>query len=269
MLHVTYVSGTTVSLSRFLQKSSIDIKKATDALLDTMTILEEKRQSAEPVFDQLFSEAREISAKLGVELKTPRTVSRQTHRGYMPVQSVVEYYRRTVYIPLLENIISDLKERLSSDVMNLFNLGVFLPRTTYTNEDLESVCEAAEFYKLLTDAPVASVIAEYQLWIAKWKREFESGAELPNDLPKIIDLCDIDLYPSIKIFLSILATLPISVATAERTFSTLRRLKTWLRATMGEERLTGLALMHIHRDIEIDIDAVITRFAKNSKRRLD
>lgn len=96
LLHITYVSGTTVSLSRFLQKSSIDIKKATDALLDTMTILEEKRQSAGPVFDQLFSEAREISAKLEVELKTPRTVSRQTHRGYMPVQSVVEYYRRTV-----------------------------------------------------------------------------------------------------------------------------------------------------------------------------
>lgn len=77
----------------------------------------------------------------------------------------------------MENIISDLKERLFSDVMNLFNLGVFLPRSTYTKDNLESVYEAAEFYKLLIDAPAASVITEYQLWITKWKRESENGNE--------------------------------------------------------------------------------------------
>lgn len=56
-------------------------------------------------------------------------------RRNVPAQSDEEYFRKAVYT-LLYNIMSDLKERLSSDVMNLFNLGVFLPRTTYTKEEL-------------------------------------------------------------------------------------------------------------------------------------
>ena len=56
--------------------------------------------------------------------------------------------------------------------------------------------------------------------------------------------------------LQIILTLPVSVASAERTFSTLRRLKTWLRSGMSAERLTGLALLHTHADILVDIDKI-------------
>ena len=34
----------------------------------------------------------------------------------------------------------------------------------------------------------------------------------------------------------------------ERSFSTLRRLNTWLRSSMGNSRLSNLARIHIHRD---------------------
>ena len=40
--------------------------------------------------------------------------------------------------------------------------------------------------------------------------------------------------------------LPVSVAECERSISTLERLKAYLRATMGQERLNGLALLNIH-----------------------
>ena len=68
-----------------------------------------------------------------------------------------------------------------------------------------------------------------------------------------------------------MCSLPVSVATAERSFLTLRRLKTWTRSTMQEERLSGLALMHVHRDIDVDIEKVITTLAQISqnKTRLD
>lgn len=39
-----------------------------------------------------------------------------------------------------------------------------------------------------------------------WKREFEIDVEFCNEMPKIVDLCDKFLYPSIKILHSILAT---------------------------------------------------------------
>ena len=38
--------------------------------------------------------------------------------------------------------------------------------------------------------------------------------------------------------------MPVSAATAERSFSLLKRLKTWLRNTMMQDWLIGLALMN-------------------------
>jgi hypothetical protein len=37
--------------------------------------------------------------------------------------------------------------------------------------------------------------------------------------------------------------------------------------TIGEEKLNGIALLHIHKDIPIDIEN-ITRFAKQKKRHI-
>jgi len=37
---------------------------------------------------------------------------------------------------------------------------------------------------------------------------------------------------------------------------------------MGQIRLTGLALMHVHRNIDVNVNNIIDRFAKN-KRKID
>ncbi|KAJ8966871.1 hypothetical protein NQ314_003265 [Rhamnusium bicolor] len=84
----------------------------------------------------------------------------------------------------------------------------------------------------------------------------------------IYELCDKDIFPNCNILLQILLTLPVSVASAERSFSALKRLKTWQRNQMTQGRLLGLALLHIHLDLNIDIENVMNRFAK-SKRRLE
>jgi len=67
--------------------------------------------------------------------------------------------------------------------------------------------------------------------------------------------------------MSILVTLPVSTASSERSFSTLKRLKSYLRNSTSENRLTGLALMSIHRSISIDTEEVINNFA-NLPRKL-
>ena len=64
--------------------------------------------------------------------------------------------------------------------------------------------------------------------------------------------------------------LPVSVAESERSFSALHRLKTWIRATMTQKRLTHLALSHVHKDLLDDADRkqMINDFiVKNSDRR--
>lgn len=109
--------------------------------------------------------------------------------------------------------------------------------------------------------------AEWGIWRQRWLRHKAAGSKIPNSCVETLDVCDVAVFPTIRELLLILLALPSSVATAERSFSTLRRLKTWLRSTMLNVRLNGLALMTIHRDIPIDKQKVIDRFAAKNKRR--
>ncbi|KAJ8873673.1 hypothetical protein PR048_024503 [Dryococelus australis] len=43
----------------------------------------------------------------------------------------------------------------------------------------------------------------------------------------------------------------VTVSTAERSLSAVRRLKSWIRQRMGQQRLSGLALLHVHQNIDI------------------
>ena len=45
-------------------------------------------------------------------------------------------------------------------------------------------------------------------------------------------------------------------------------LNTWLRSTMGEERLSGLALMYIHRNIALNNEHIIKTWYNMSNRRI-
>ena len=62
--------------------------------------------------------------------------------------------------------------------------------------------------------------------------------------------------------------LPVSVAECERSFSTLKRLKTYLRNTMGQERLAGLALLNIYPGIDVDVQTVISMFVDEGGHRI-
>ena len=87
------------------------------------------------------------------------------------------------------------------------------------------------------------------MWKLKWMHEKEINADFnlkDKTVTEVLSDCDKELYPSVKLLLTILITLPASTTSAERSFSSLRRLKTWLRNKKNDDRLTGLALMHIH-----------------------
>jgi len=63
-------------------------------------------------------------------------------------------------------------------------------------------------------------------------------------------------------------TIPVTNAEAERSFSALKRLKSYLRSTMGQERLSALALLAIHNTVNVSADEVIDSFAKANRRLL-
>ena len=44
--------------------------------------------------------------------------------------------------------------------------------------------------------------------------------------------------------------------------------KTWNRTTMTEDRLNGLALLHIHKNVNIDRERVLDAFDASGNRRI-
>ncbi|CAF4076513.1 unnamed protein product [Rotaria sp. Silwood2] len=80
--------------------------------------------------------------------------------------------------------------------------------------------------------------------------------------------CAEAFYPNIKVLLQMFSTLPVTTASTERTFSVLKLLKTYLRSTMSQTRLNGLAMMYIYRNLTVNVDSVIDDFAKPNRRLL-
>ncbi|KAK5644413.1 hypothetical protein RI129_002576 [Pyrocoelia pectoralis] len=83
-----------------------------------------------------------------------------------------------------------------------------------------------------------------------------------------LELCNKEAYPNVFKLLLIFCTLPVSTSTPERTFSTLKRIKTYLRNSTSQNRLNGLAMMAIHRELPILEEEIIEALAQKP-RRLD
>ena len=69
----------------------------------------------------------------------------------------------------------------------------------------------------------------------------EIAAELVSSKAK-------QLMPNLFKVVKLLATMPISSCEAERSFSTLRRVKNHMRTTMGQDRLSALNVIAMHRE---------------------
>lgn len=66
-------------------------------------------------------------------------------------------------------------------------------------------------------------------------------------------------------------TLPVTAATAERSFSKLKILKNYLRTNISQDQLVGLATLSIESEIaeELDMDELIQSFASLKARKVN
>ena len=106
---------------------------------------------------------------------------------------------------------------------------------------------------------------ELDMWEEQW-RLFTNPP--PTTLSALLPKIDRITFPNIFAAFQLLATLPVTTCSCERSISVLRRLKTYLRGTMVEDRLNGLALLHVHREIPLDPNKIIDRFAARHPRRM-
>lgn len=119
---------------------------------------------------------------------------------------------------------------------------------------------------------------DYQL--LRSELEILYSREEMRDCDGAIPLLKLIIYDNIQEFfcetfklLKIIVTMPMTTVEAERCFSTLKRIKDYLRNTMGEDRLNALAMLSTEKNFIENIsnfnDRVIDKFAKQKNRRMD
>jgi len=66
-------------------------------------------------------------------------------------------------------------------------------------------------------------------------------------------------------------TLPVTVASAERSFSKLKLIKNYLRNSIGQDRLSNISILNIEKEktADLDINKIINDFAAIKTRKIN
>lgn len=200
-------------------------------------------------------------------ISKPRLAGRRSHRENVPSDSVSEYYRRAMYYPFLDHFISELDSRIIKP-SPLFKITNISPKNVgHWSSTKVSVDEIFSAY--VPDIP-DDIRQSQESECLRWKSRWGKVQDLPTTIAETLLHCHPQEFPNISRAFTTLLTLPITTATAERSFSVLRRLKTYLRSTMKEDRLGGLALMHIHKhDVSLNAEDILYDFAAFGSRRME
>eukprot|EP00117_Sycon_ciliatum_P011780 scpid47775/ scgid13111/ 52 kDa repressor of the inhibitor of the protein kinase; 58 kDa interferon-induced protein kinase-interacting protein; Death-associated protein 4; THAP domain-containing protein 0 len=264
-----YVRGITSSL----QSEARDIVHAMADVHTVQETLEKVRADVDKHHGDWFKVVESTCAKMNVNPSVPRSCGRQTHRDNVPADTPSEYYKRSISIPLLDHMVGEMKSRFTSHHRTA--LQAFCECVVPSILLSSSIAEANTAINKLVgtysvDFPsAASVESELHCWHTKWSNVWNEHGEPAIPTSAALSLPHASqMFPNIRAILQLLCTLPVTSCSSERSFSALKRIKDRQRSTMGNERLTGLALLHIHHDIPVSIDAVIDEFARRHPKQM-
>ncbi|VDI15927.1 Hypothetical predicted protein [Mytilus galloprovincialis] len=211
-------------LTLFLQKTDCNMVDAFEESKILLELLQEKR--TEEIFSELFRRGTVIADAIEIDLMPRRRVGRQVHRENAATASTAEqHWRINLFFPFLDHVISEMQRRFPDEVKNQM-LGYYLiPKNVgkLTPELIEHLFQA---FPDVTN--MEELTCELERWVRKTVGMLDEGS-----LTTAIKLANKDLYPNVFTILQVLLTMPVTSVCCERSFSSLRRLKTWERATMG------------------------------------
>lgn len=108
-------------------------------------------------------------------------------------------------------------------------------------------------------------MAECEIWCEEL---VQLKLKSSHEVLSVLENCDETLFPNINRLLRVLITLPITTCTAERSLSTMKRIKTSLRNCTGDERLSDCAILSSHWDIEVYAEEVLDVMTLKNRRIL-
>jgi hypothetical protein len=250
-------------LSLALQEKGLDLTSALDKIECVMTVLNDIRKNVDIEFSVLFQQISDMAKNLSFNIETPRVPAVSNFRSNAARDQDAEtYYRVNVFVPALDAITSDMKDRFSMQQKAAFTLAFLLPRNVIS-ATWESVKPAFEKYVdilrfKLPEISEEQAKGEFLVWAAMCRRM--PPTDIEGSGITAVNKCPVDVLPTIHTLLTILVTLPVCTAEAERTFSKVERTLTALRSTMSEDRLDALILLQAHRDLWPSTEAIIDQY---------
>ena len=201
----------------------------------------------------------------------PPTVPRSTGRGARNhgcvclclSESEVQVYNLDMFTTLFTDAAKSLSNRYKLECMDpleKLESVVILGESTFIND-------VAAFYPVDLDAD--RLTTEQDIFFS-----YVTSKNLSENVKRLKGIQNLlsedntlkDILPNYTMAVRLLLVLPATSCTAERSFSCLRRLKSWLRSNMGEQRLTYLALLNISRELvdNINLKKVVNGFVKGA-----
>lgn len=113
---------------------------------------------------------------------------------------------------------------------------------------------------------------EAEIKVAKaYLSHTEHGDMTKKNMINLLSIIPKEMFPSLFKILQIAVTIPIGTASNERAFSVLKRMKSYLSNTTGQERLSSSAIISIEKPLATKLckNCVIDRFAEVKDRRVE
>lgn len=258
--YLSHLSGITIKL----QKTALDIVEAHQMITEVTSMYQTERADVDSSFAPIYAQSVRMAEKIGTAVGMPRITIRQQHRSNTEASSPQEYYQRNIVIPFLDHIIMCLNQQFSPSAVIATSLLGLVPNVVCSKE--VSLEEAVKKYE--ADLPSPEL---FPMELKRWKNRYLKISQnlRPTSPATAIKDCDQSTFPNISVLLKIACTIPVTSCECERSASVLRRLNNYMRASMGKNRLSHLALLHIHYNEAVDLDKVVDCYAQLHPRRLE
>lgn len=255
----------------YLQKKGLNIHDCAQKLKALETLLREQR-------DDIAKLGIEYAEKMCAELNLPTDPQNRTRTTkLLPGEKRNTSDAPLTYKDLMQNEVRTCIDCVTSEMANRFQQMheiaerfSFLTPSKLLNREVSINVDLVDS----DDADIAEIPRERQRlihFIEAAQTTVSLKEQGPLELLQFIQQFELaDSVPNLVVLLRISLTIAISVATCERSFSKLKLIKNYLRSTMGNERLSSLAIMSIERDTAdtVDFEDVINSFAAMKARKI-
>ena len=105
----------------------IDIADATHLIESLKSLICCKRNTVDTFHKKCYSDIVEIACKVGIEECKPRTSKLQRNRNNIPSESISDYFKKVVTIPLLDHLTVEIERRFDHGSISVYSGLVIIP----------------------------------------------------------------------------------------------------------------------------------------------